>query len=39
MVITLVRDEAGGAAGRDFTERFDLLRVYHGRGLWFDVSL
>jgi hypothetical protein len=27
MVITLVRDEAGGAAARDFTERFDLLRV------------
>jgi len=24
MVMSLVRDEAGGAAGRDFTERFDL---------------
>jgi hypothetical protein len=23
----LVRDEAGGAAGRDVTERFDLLTV------------
>jgi len=22
--MSLVRDEAGGAAGRDFTERFDL---------------